>query len=83
MPQDGQLSPGALDALRERFERQSRTAQTYYTVMHAIKGVLGNDEAASAWMNAPLPDCGGKTPAELIGEGRADAVLAQVRTLRP
>ena len=83
MTQDGQLTPGSLDALRARFEEQSRTAHTYYTVMHAIKGVLGNDDAANDWMNAPLPACEGKTPAELVAAGRADAVLEQIRALKP
>ena len=83
MTQDGQLSAGSLDALRERFEQQSRTAQTYYTVMHAIKGVLGSDDAANAWMNAALPACDGKTPAELVAAGRGDAVLEHIRTLKP
>ena len=83
MTQDGPLTPGSLDALRNRFEEQSRTAQTYYTVMHAIKGVVGNDDAANTWMNAALPACDGKTPAELVGVGRADAVLEQIRALKP
>ena len=83
MTQDGQLIPGSLDALRTRFEEQSRKAQTYYTVMHAIKGVLGNDDAANAWMNAALPSFDGKTPAELVGAGRAEAVLEHIGTLKP
>ena len=80
---DGQLTPGALDALRSRFEQQSRKAQAYYTVMHAIRNIVGNDDAASAWMNAALPAFDGKTPAELVGDGRAEAVLEHIRTLKP
>ena len=83
MTQDGQLTPGALDALRARFEEQSRTAHTYYTVMHAIKGVLGNDDAANAWMTAALPACDGKTPAQLVADGRAEAVLEHIRAMKP
>ena len=82
MTHDGQLTPGSLDALRNRFEEQSRKAQTYYTVMHAIRGILGNDDAANEWMNAPLPAFDGKTPAALVGDGRADAVLEHIRTLK-
>ena len=83
MTQDGQLTPGSLDALRARFEEQSRKAQAYYTVMHAIKSVVGNDDAANTWMTAPLPAFEGRTPAELVGNGRAEEVLAYIRTLKP
>jgi hypothetical protein len=77
-----QLNPDGLAALRARFEQQSRKAQAYYTVMHAVRAMLGTDEAASAWMEAPLADFKGSTPAQLVGEGRADEVLAHVRTLK-
>ena len=80
---DEQLNPDGLAALRARFEQQSRKAQAYYTVMHAVRAVAGNDDAASAWMEAPLPAFDGRTPAQLVNEGRADEVLAHVRTLKP
>jgi uncharacterized protein (DUF2384 family) len=83
MTQDGQLTPGSLDALRSRFEEQSRKAHTYYVVMHAIRTVVGNDDAANSWMNAALPAFDGKTPADLVGAGRADEVLEHIRTLKP
>ncbi|CAH0314169.1 hypothetical protein SRABI118_04929 [Massilia sp. Bi118] len=77
-----QLNPDGLAALRARFEQQSRKAQAYYTVMHAVRAVLGNDDAASNWMEAPLAALDGRTPAQLVGEGHADEVLAHVRTLK-
>jgi uncharacterized protein (DUF2384 family) len=80
---DEQLNPDGLAALRARFEQQSRKAQAYYTVMHAMRAVAGNDDAASAWMEAPLPAFDGRTPAQLVNEGRADEVLAHVRSLKP
>jgi uncharacterized protein (DUF2384 family) len=80
---DEQLNPDGLAALRARFEQQSRKAQAYYTVMHAVRAVAGNDDAASAWMEAPLPAFDGRTPAQLVNEGRADEVLAHVRSLEP
>jgi uncharacterized protein (DUF2384 family) len=83
MTQDGPLTPDSLTALRARFEAQSRKAQTYYTVMHAVRGVLGSDEAASGWMEAPLAAFDGKTPAALVGDGREAEVLEQVRALKP
>ena len=83
MTQDGPLTPDSLTALRARFEAQSRKAQTYYTVMHEVRGVLGSDEEASGWMEAPLAAFGGKTPAALVGEGREKDVLEQVRALKP
>jgi uncharacterized protein (DUF2384 family) len=78
---DEQLNQDGLAALRARFEQQSRKAQAYYTVMHAARAVAGGDDAASAWMEAPLPAFGGRTPAQLVDEGRADEVLAHVRSL--
>lgn len=82
MSKDEQLNPDGLAALRARFEQQSRKAQAYYTVMHAVRAVLKGDDAASAWMEAPLAAFDGKTPAQLVVEGRADDVLAHVRTLK-
>lgn len=76
------LNPDNLAALRARFEQQSRKAQTYYSVMHAVRAVLGSDDAASAWMEAPLAAFDGKAPAKLIDEGRVDDVLAHVRALK-
>jgi len=82
MNKDEQPTPDAFAALRERFQNQSRRAQAYYTVMHEAKRVAGSDDAASAWMNAPLAALGGKSPAECVNEGRAEEVLAHIRTLK-
>jgi len=82
MNQDDSLSPDAFAALQARFQQQSRKAQAYYTVMHEAGKVLGSDAAADAWMNAPLAALDGQTPAQLVGAGRADDVLAHVRTLK-
>jgi uncharacterized protein (DUF2384 family) len=82
MSKDEGLKPDGLAALRARFEQQSQKAQAYYTAMHAVRAVLGGDDAASAWMEAPLPALGGKTPAQLVGDGRVDELLAHVRTLK-
>ena len=82
MSQDDSLSPDAFAALQARFQQQSRKAQAYYTVVHEAGKVLGGDAAADAWMNAPLPALGGQTPAALVGAGRADDVLAHVRTMK-
>jgi uncharacterized protein (DUF2384 family) len=82
MSDEGQLNPDGLAALRARFEQQSRKAQAYYTAMHAVRAVLGNDDAASAWMEAPVAALGGGTPAQLVNEGRVDEVLAHVRSLK-
>jgi uncharacterized protein (DUF2384 family) len=77
-----QLNPDGLAALRARFEQQSRKAHAYYTVMHAVRAVLGGIEAANAWMETPLPAFEGRTPAALVGEGRVDDLLTHVRTLK-
>lgn len=82
MSKDQQATPDAVDALRARFEQQSRKAQAYYTVMNAVRAVAGSDDAANAWMNAPLAAFDGKTPAQLVGDGRTEDVLAHVRSLK-
>lgn len=79
MDKDDQLSPASMDALRARFEQQSRKAQAYYNLMHAARALAGSDEAANAWMNAPLADFGGKTPAQLAAEGNEAELLAFLR----
>ena len=66
-----------------RFQEQSRKAQAYYTVMHKARGVAGSDDAAGAWMNEPLSRFDGKTPAQLVNDGREDDVLAYIDSLRP
>lgn len=81
MTKDGHLSAQGIEALRMRFEKQSRKAQAYYTIMHRIRGVAGNDDAASAWMNEPLLAFDGKTPAELVSDGREDDVLGYIDSM--
>ncbi|OWW22718.1 hypothetical protein AYR66_04985 [Noviherbaspirillum denitrificans] len=71
-----------MDALRARFEQQSRRAQAYYTVMHTARSIAGTDDAASAWMNEALPQLGGKTPSQLVNEGREEEVLAFLNSLK-
>jgi uncharacterized protein (DUF2384 family) len=70
------IDPKALDALRERFQAQSRRAQGYYNVMHEARRITGDDEAANGWMNAPLAEFDGKTPAQLVDAGQEERVLA-------
>ena len=82
MSENESLSPDAFAALRARFQQQSRKAQAYYTVMHEAAKVLGGDDAADAWMNAPLAALGGQTPAQLVGAGREDELLAHMRTMK-
>jgi uncharacterized protein (DUF2384 family) len=83
MSQDGPMTPEALAALRERFGQQSRKAQAYYAVMHEARQVLGNDDAASTWMEAPLPAFEGQTPAQLVAQGREQALLDHIRSMKP
>ncbi|QOL51887.1 DUF2384 domain-containing protein [Massilia litorea] len=71
-----------MGALRARFEAQSRKAQAYYAVMHAVRSIVGSDEAASSWMESPQAALEGQTPAQLIAAGREDAVLEQVQSLQ-
>lgn len=81
MTKDAHLSAQSMDALRARFQQQSRKAQAYYTVMDAARSIAGNDDAASVWMNEPLSNFNGKTPAQLVNDGREEAVLAYVSTM--
>ncbi len=83
MSKDGNLSPEGLDALRKHFQEQSRKAQAYYTIMHSAREIVGSDDAANAWMNKALPGLDdGKTPAELVNEGREGEVLAYISSLK-
>lgn len=83
MGKDSKLSPDAMDALRARFQDQSRKAQAYYAVMHEVKSITASEDAASAWMNAPLTALGGKTPADLVSDGREADLLSYIATLKP
>lgn len=77
------LSPAAMAALQARFDGHSRKAQAHYAVMHEARKILGSDEAADRWMTSPHAGLGGSTPAQLVGEGRTDEVLACIRTAAP
>jgi uncharacterized protein (DUF2384 family) len=83
MTKDDRVSPVEFEALRNRFQEHSLKAQAYYSIMHKVRETAENDDAASAWMDEPLPKFDGKTPAELVSEGRADDVLAYVSSLKP
>jgi uncharacterized protein (DUF2384 family) len=82
MTDDKQVTPGAFAALQASFQKQSRKAQAYYTAMHAIRTVLKSEDAASAWMEHPLPALDGKTPAEFVAAGREQEVLDHIAALR-
>ncbi|MGE5649238.1 antitoxin Xre/MbcA/ParS toxin-binding domain-containing protein [Noviherbaspirillum sp. UKPF54] len=83
MTKDGHPSLQGLDALRARFQEQSRKAQAYYTIMHRVRAAAGSDDAASAWMTEPLSAFDGKTAAQLVADGRADEVLGYIDSLDP
>ena len=82
MTQDERPSLQAFEALRTRFQEQSRKAQAYYTIMHRMREIIGNDDAASVWMENPLPKFDGKTPAQLVSEGRTDEVHGYIDLIR-
>ena len=81
MASDEPMNPDAFAALKARFGQQSRKAQAYYTVMHEVRGILGNIEAASAWMDEPIAALGGVSAAQAVADGREEEVLACVRAL--
>lgn len=83
MTEDSRDLSRELEALRQRFQQQSRKAQAYYTVMHKARDITGSDDAASAWMEQGLPAFDGRTPAMLVSEGREEEVLAYIGTLTP
>lgn len=82
MSDDKHITPGAFAALQASFQAQSRKAQAYYTAMHAVGKLLKNEDAASAWMEQPLPALGGDTPARAIAAGREQAVMDCIAALR-
>jgi len=77
------LTPDAFAALQARFQGHSRKAQTHYAVMHEVRNVLGSDEAADSWMMSPQAGLDGRTPAQLVADGRTDEVLACLPTTTP
>jgi uncharacterized protein (DUF2384 family) len=78
MTEDSRHLPTGLEALRQRFQEQSRKAQAYYTVMHRARDITESDDAASAWMERSLPEFDGKSPALLVSEGREEELLAYI-----
>jgi hypothetical protein len=75
------LNPDAFAALQASFQKQSQKAQAYYTAMHEVRKVLKTDDAASSWMEQALPALGGKTPAQLVREGRETDLLAHIQAM--
>jgi uncharacterized protein (DUF2384 family) len=82
MSDEKQVTPDAFAALQASFQKQSRKAQAYYTAMHAVARVLKTEDAASAWMEQPLPALGGKSPAELIRAGLENDVLNYIGKMK-
>ena len=83
MSKDEQAVSPSMAALQARFQQQSRKAQAYYTVMNAVRAVAGSDDAASSWMEQPLAQFDGRTPSQLVSEGREQEVLDHIGTLKP
>jgi uncharacterized protein (DUF2384 family) len=83
MSNDEQLTPASMAALQARFQQQSRKAQAYYTVMNEIRRLVGNDDAASNWMEQPLAEFGGQTPSQAVSTGREQEVLDHISAMRP
>jgi uncharacterized protein (DUF2384 family) len=83
MTDPDRISPDSIAALQARFQGHSQKAQTHYAVMHEARQVFGGDEAADNWMRAPLAALDGRTPAELVKDGRIDDVLACIRNAQP
>ncbi|KRB93730.1 MbcA/ParS/Xre antitoxin family protein [Noviherbaspirillum sp. Root189] len=81
MTKDGRPSLQGFEALRTRFQEQSRKAQAYYTIMHKMREIVGSDDAASEWMNEPLPKFDGKTAAQLVSDGRTDDLLSYIDSM--
>jgi uncharacterized protein (DUF2384 family) len=79
---DDKVTPGAFAALQASFQKQSRKAQAYYTAMHAVRQVLKSDDAASTWMDQALAAFDGKTPAELVQDGREEEVVSFIASLK-
>jgi len=78
---DQQINPANFAALQASFQAQSRKAQAYYTAMHAVRPLMGSDDAASAWMEQAVPALGDVSPAAAIAAGREQDVLAYITTL--
>jgi len=59
-----------LDSLQSR----GRGNEAIQRILEILGQVFPNREAVQAWLNHPLPDLGGRTPAEVILLGYPNAV---------
>ncbi|WP_157971404.1 MbcA/ParS/Xre antitoxin family protein [Dyella sp. C9] len=50
-------------------------------VILAAKAVSGDRAKAIEWLNQPLKEFGGKTPLELIAEGRTNDVIGYLESI--
>lgn len=50
-------------------------------VLKAAEIIAGSRIAALAWTERPLPALGNQSPAHMVTEGRADAVLAYLASI--
>jgi uncharacterized protein (DUF2384 family) len=50
-------------------------------VVSAAEAIAGSRLAAVAWMDQPLRTLGDHSPAQMVSEGRADAVLAYLASI--
>jgi uncharacterized protein (DUF2384 family) len=50
-------------------------------VLRATEAISGDRAQAVAWLRIPIPDFDGKTPMDLIDEGRTDALLCYLSSI--
>ncbi|WP_175472803.1 MbcA/ParS/Xre antitoxin family protein [Luteibacter sp. 329MFSha] len=49
-------------------------------VVAAVEAISGDRDKAVAWLQEPIATFGGKTPLELVAEGRTDDLLGYIQS---
>lgn len=63
--------------------RADQALTTIVTILALATEIAGDDARAAIWFKQqPIPACGGKTAHDLVGEGKAYAVLTYLEAVR-
>lgn len=63
--------------------RTDQALTTIITIFALATEMAGNERRAAIWFKQqPIPACGGRTAYDLVGEGKANAVLTYLEAVR-
>lgn len=63
--------------LNQKDQRKSREI-----VLDLLHEALGSEAAVSQWLKSPNPDLGGLIPAELMSQGKHDAIIDYLKNIQ-